>query len=152
MIGRFEVLVAATSPGAAPRSIEPHELPHLWQHTGTLRAGKITLADYTFELPSGSTRPNRHPAVSIVLKRGTGGASLQQWRASQGDAVLTALDPMGRPIAHHKLTGAWITKITGPALSGKGGGDVAIEEVMIACEGLSLVPHHRTRARRLRHS
>src|SRR5262245_34099961 len=124
--GRFEVLVAATSPGAAPRSIQPHELPHLWEHAGDLRPGKVTLTDHTFELPSAGTGPIRHPSVSIVLKRGTGGASLQQWRAGRDDAVLTALDAAGRPIAQHRLIGAWITKITGPALSGKGGGDVAI--------------------------
>ena len=149
-VGRFEVLVAATSPSAAPRTIHPHELPQLWQHAGDLRPGKITFADHSFELP-GSARPIRHPSVSIVLKRGTGGASLQTWRTSRGDAVLTTVDPGGRPIAHHRLTGAWITKITGPALPAKGGGDIAIEEMVIACEGLSLLPHHKTRARRLRH-
>jgi hypothetical protein len=52
--------------------------------------------------------------------------------------LLSGLDPGGRPIVRYRFSGAWVTKITGPTLPSRGGGDVAIEEIVIAYEQVSL--------------
>ena len=138
--GRFEALVAAIAPGAAPRAFQVHELPQLWQHSGEFRLGKVVQADHHFDIPSGSGQPGRHAASTITLRRGIG-RSAPHWHALSGrSVVLVGLGPTGWPIVRYGLSRAWIVKITGPALHATAGGDVAMEEIVIAHEGVCLVP------------
>ena len=44
----------------------------------------------------------------------------------------------GRPVAQWSFQNAWPSKYSGPALSAKGSGDVAMEELSISHEGLKL--------------
>jgi hypothetical protein len=137
-VGRFETLVAAVAPGGPPRALQVHELPLVWQHAGELRSGKVAQTDHHFDVPSASGQPGRPPPHTIALKRGTGHrASLEQTRGRS--VVLVGLSPAGQPIVRYRINRAWVVKITGPALNAKGGGDVAMEEIVIACEGVSLV-------------
>ena len=43
-----------------------------------------------------------------------------------------------RPVQSWTLRAARPIKYTGPTLSGKGGGDVAIEELVLSCEGIEI--------------
>jgi hypothetical protein len=138
--GRFETLFAAIAPGAAPRALLVHELPQLWQHTGEYRPGKVAQTDYHFDIPSTTGQPGRHAPSTITLRRGIGqGAS--HWHALRRRSVaLIGLGPAGWPIVRYGLSRAWIVKIVGPAFNATGGGDVAIEEIVISHEGVCLVP------------
>lgn len=148
-VGRFETLLAATTPTAPPRALEVHELP-LLLHVGE-------------EPQSASSRSSRHIRWSdIVLKRGVcNQTSIERWQAfGASNVTLVGLGPTGQPIARWKLTSAQVTrhtfarevpikwpgatdiliasrlKLTAPNLNAKGGGDVAIEEIVIAYEGM----------------
>lgn len=139
-VGRFETLIAATAPGAAPRALQVHELPMVWQHSGDVRSGKVTQTDYKFETPTAGAPSGRRPELTIVLKRGTGRhASLARWQVLGGSSVdLVGLDSAGRPIARCRLSRAWVVKVTAPTFNAGSGGEVAIEEIVIAHERLSL--------------
>jgi hypothetical protein len=138
-VGRFETLIAATAPGAAPRALQVHELPMAWQHSGEIRSGKFTQADHKFETPTAGTPSGRRLPPTLVLKRGTGRrASLERWQTLGSSSVdLVGLDPAGRPIARYRLSRASVVKVTGPTSNARGGGDIAIEEIVIAYEGVS---------------
>ena len=62
---------------------------------------------------------------------------------SGGSVALVGLSPAGWPIVHYRFNRAWVVKITATDLHAKGGGDVAIEEIVISHEGVSLVPSAR---------
>ena len=141
-LGRFETLFAAIAPGAAQRAFQVHELPSLWQHAGEYRAGKFAQTDYGFERPSRGTRPGLHPPRTIVLKRGTVRRTLlERWQKAGGSVTLVALGAAGIPVARYHLNRARVVKFTAPPLSGKGGSDIAMEEIVIGHEGVCLAHH-----------
>ena len=138
-VGRFEMLFAATAPGAAPRVLQPHDLVQAWQHAGQLRSAKVTQTDHNFEIPSRGSPPEGRPPLTIILKRGMGHRPSLEHLGRRGGAVtLSGLGPLGRPIARFRLSQPRLVKIEGPTLNAKGGGDVAIEEIVIACVAVSL--------------
>ena len=145
--GRFATLIAAIAPGAAPRTIQVHELPQLWQHAGEFRPGKVSRTDHHFDVPSGGGQPERRAASTIILRRGVG-RSAPHWHTLGGRSVaLVGLGSAGSPVVHYGLSHAWIVKIVGPDLHASGGGDVAIEEIVIGHEGLCLMPGSGCRQR-----
>jgi phage tail-like protein len=83
---------------------------------------------------------------NLVLKRGiTSDLSLWQWRRlvesgnvsdARTSGKLILLD-RGTPIATWHFVNAWPAKISGPDLNGEGGGDIAIEEIVIVHEGMT---------------
>ena len=145
--GRFETLLAAVAPGAPPRGYQVHELPQLWQHAGEFQPGKVAQTDHHFDGPSTRMQPAGLAPSTIVLRRGKGrGASY--WRTRSGGSVaLVGLSPTGWPIVHYRFNRAWVVKIAAPTFDAKGGGDVAIEEIVISYEGVSLVPSAGRRQR-----
>jgi phage tail-like protein len=92
--------------------------------------------------------PGIHKSGDITLKRGVIGAEnlynwLQEARAgklaAKKDSVTIKLfgeDRGETPVVTWKLRGVLPIKWTGPSLTGKGGGDVAIEELVLAIETL----------------
>lgn len=89
--------------------------------------------------------PGRLSFGDVTLKRGIlGDTSLWQWRRmvevgdiadARSNGKITLLD-RGTPVATWHLTNAWPAKISGPELNAEGN-DVAIEELVLAHEGLS---------------
>lgn len=91
--------------------------------------------------------PGIHKAGDVTLKRGVIGASnIYDWLEAvrQGDienakqnVVIKLVDenPANQnAVVTWKLTGAMPTKWTGPTLAAKGGGDVAMEELVLSVE------------------
>lgn len=82
-----------------------------------------------------------HKYTSITLKRGTvSNSGFYDWYKNKGlmDVSLKAVAPSGQPLTYH-LRGCKPTKYTGPPLTGSGSGDVAIEELVLSCESITLV-------------
>lgn len=89
--------------------------------------------------------PGVHKVGDVTLKRGlVGSAELFEWiKATRTDGfkakrtVVIHLQDEARngPVATWRLQGAMPLKYTGPTLAGKGGGDVAMEELVLSCEG-----------------
>jgi phage tail-like protein len=98
--------------------------------------------------------PVRRPGISkygdIVLKRGVvDSAGLWGWINAIRDGntavvhctvLITLRDETNQPIQRWKLHSATPKHWTGPTLSGKGSGDVAMEELILAHEGIEIVP------------
>lgn len=59
--------------------------------------------------------------------------------AAQKSVVITLLDESQAPVQSWVLRGVIPMKYTGPTLAGKGGGDVAMEEIVFSAESLELV-------------
>ncbi|HKE95926.1 MAG TPA: hypothetical protein VKB34_16580 [Povalibacter sp.] len=139
VIGDFEVLIAATASHAAPRLIQPHELPLVFEHGGEFRPAKVSLRDHHFELPGTGTQPTlvlkRAASQPLLIRRGSKLANPKH----SARITLAAVDAAGRTLARHDL-GTRPLKITAPALQGKGAGDIAIEEIVIDHEGVRLEP------------
>lgn len=89
--------------------------------------------------------PGVHKVGDVTLKRGlVGSAELFEWiKATRTEGfkakrtvVIHLLDEARNgPVATWRLQGAMPLKYTGPTLAGKGGGDVAMEELVLSCEG-----------------
>jgi phage tail-like protein len=107
---------------------------------------EITLMEYR----QGNDRENRvrkipglHKATDVTLKRGMMGVTnFWTWvtatRTSpktQRNIVITLNDEQGNAVARWKLINARPMKWTGPTLAGKGGSDVAMEELVLSAEG-----------------
>lgn len=107
---------------------------------------EITLMEYR----QGNDRENRvrkipglHKAADVTLKRGVMGSTnfwawISETRSSpktQRNVLITLNDEQGNPVLRWKLINARPMKWTGPTLAGKGGSDVAMEELVIASEG-----------------
>ncbi len=58
----------------------------------------------------------------------------------QKEVVITLRDEANAPVQKFKLRGVVPLKCTGPTLSGKGAGDVAMEEIVLSVEGLEIEP------------
>jgi len=107
---------------------------------------EITLMEYR----QGNDKENRvrkipglHKSADLTLKRGVmGTTNFWQWvldtRTSpktQRNVLITLNDERGNAVLRWKLINARPMKWTGPTLAGKGGSDVAMEELVIASEG-----------------
>jgi len=93
--------------------------------------------------------PGAHKVGDVTLKRGLIN-SLDFWDwitktrkygvEQKKEVVITLRDEAQRPVQKFKLRGVVPLKYTGPALSGKGAGDVAMEEIVLSVEGFEIEP------------
>ncbi len=90
--------------------------------------------------------PNTHKVDDVTLKRGVVGSDdLWNWlkgvrdgTADPRNVTVTLLDEARNPVVTWSLRNAQPKKWTGPTLAAKGGGDVAMEELSLVCEGLEI--------------
>ncbi len=87
--------------------------------------------------------PGLHKTGDVTFKRGIiNSGDLWQWvsqvratgPAAKRVVMVTLLSEDGEGVEAWKLHGAMPMKYTGPTLSAKGGGDVAMEELVVSCE------------------
>ena len=111
---------------------------------------EVTVAEYR----AGNDKENHvrkvagvHKVSDVTLKRGiVNFDSLWAWidetrtagRAAQKTVAIALLDEAHNPVRTWLLRGCIPMKYTGPTLAGKGGGDVALEEVVLAAEGFEI--------------
>jgi phage tail-like protein len=88
-----------------------------------------------------------HKSSDVTFKRGVVKSSdLWVWIgqvrlagvAAQRQIVVTLNNESGEKVQSWTLTGCVPLKYTGPTLAAKGGGDVAMEELVVSCEGITL--------------
>ena len=93
--------------------------------------------------------PGSHKVGDVTLKRGVVDSSdLWAWISdartngvdAQRDVVITLRDEAGNPVQQWKLRAVIPMKYTGPTLVGKGGGEVAMEELVLSAEGYEIAP------------
>jgi len=86
-------------------------------------------------------------AGDVTLKRGiVDSKALWKWigeariggPTAQKTVTITLLDEAQKPVQAWVLRGAIPMKYTGPTLAGKGGGDVAMEEMVLSAESMQL--------------
>lgn len=110
----------------------------------------ITIAEYR----NGNEKENHvrkvpgiHKVGDVTLKRGViDSKSLWDWIkdtrtngvAAQKNVVITLLDEAQNSVQSWKLRGVVPMKYTGPTLAAKGGGDVAMEELVLSAEALEI--------------
>ncbi|HST50380.1 MAG TPA: phage tail protein [Pyrinomonadaceae bacterium] len=128
---------------------------------GTIRAGFQEISGLGIEATVAEYRNGNDPenhvrkingvykVTDVTLKRGLiGDADFFGWLKDVRDGVQTnvlatvtielmAEDHSG-PVMSWKLTNARPIKYTGPTLNAKGGTDVAMEELVLACESISI--------------
>lgn len=88
--------------------------------------------------------PNTHKVDDVTLKRGlVGSDDLFQWlkgvrdgTADSRQITVTLLDEARQPVATWALRNAQPKKWSGPTLTAKGGGEVAMEELHFVHEGI----------------
>jgi phage tail-like protein len=109
---------------------------------------EITIAEYrNGNEPENHVRkvPGIHKVSDVTLKRGiVNSADLWEWiddvrrngPVAQRDVVITLRDEAGRDVEFWTLRGVVPMKYTGPTLAAKGGGDVAMEELVLSAEVL----------------
>ena len=111
---------------------------------------EITVAEYRY----GNDKENHvrkvpgvHKVGDITLKRGViNSDSVWQWIrdtrtngvGAQQDVSITLLDEARNPVQTWMLRNVIPMKYTGPTLAAKGGGDVAMEELVLAAEGMEV--------------
>jgi phage tail-like protein len=111
---------------------------------------EITIAEYR----NGNDRTNHvrkvpglHKVGDVTLKRGVINSSdlwtwITQTRtegiAARRTVVITLRDEAGVPVQRWTLGNVVPMKYTGPTLAAKGGGDVAMEELVLAAESLEV--------------
>ena len=111
-------------------------------------SNEITIAEYR----NGNEKPNHvrkiagvHKVGDVTLKRGiVNSADLWSWitqTRTQGIAakrtvVITLRDETGKSVQKWTLGGVLPMKYTGPTLAAKGGGDVAMEDLVLSGESL----------------
>lgn len=90
--------------------------------------------------------PNMGKVSDVTLKRGIINSSdLWEWIdktrrhgwPEQREVRITLKDEARNPVGKWTLRAAVPIKYTGPSLNAKGGSDVAVEEFVIACEGIT---------------
>jgi phage tail-like protein len=91
-----------------------------------------------------------HKVSDVTLKRGLVSASavwtwIEQARvggpaAKKEFVTITVLDESRQPVQKWTLKKVLPLKWTGPTLAGKGGGDVAMEEIVLSAEALEYTP------------
>ena len=91
--------------------------------------------------------PGVHKVSDVTLKRGiVNSGDLWDWidqvrrtgPLAQRNVVITLRDEAGNDVQTWTLRGVVPLKYTGPTLAAKGGGDVAMEEMVLSCEALEL--------------
>jgi phage tail-like protein len=91
--------------------------------------------------------PGIHKVADVTCKRGVVKSNdIWDWINdvrvnginAQRQVVITLRDEAGQPVQAWTLRNAIPLKYTGPTLAAKGGGDVAMEELVISSEGLTL--------------
>jgi phage tail-like protein len=111
---------------------------------------EMTIAEYR----NGNDKENHvrkiagvHKVSDVTLKRGIiDSESLFNWikstrtdgPAAQKTVSITLFDEAQSPVQSWILRGVIPMKYTGPTLAGKGGGDVAMEELVLSAEGLEI--------------
>lgn len=111
---------------------------------------ELTIAEYR----NGNDKENHvrkvggvHKVSDVTLKRGiVNSISLFQWikdsRTKGPDAkksiTILLLDESQKPVQSWVLRGVLPMKYTGPTLAAKGGGDVAMEELVLSSEALEM--------------
>ena len=111
---------------------------------------EVTVAEYR----AGNDKENHvrkvagvHKVSDVTLKRGiVNFDSLWAWidetrtagPAAQKTVAIALLDEAHNPVRTWLLRGCIPMKYTGPTLAGKGGGDVALEEVVLAAEAFEI--------------
>lgn len=110
----------------------------------------IHIAEYRYgNDPENHVRkiPGIHKVGDVTLKRGiVNSQSMWEWirqaRVSgpegKPDAYITLRDEAGQPVQRWKLSRVLPMKYTGPTLMGKGGGEVAMEELVLSVEGIEI--------------
>ncbi|HUI94626.1 MAG TPA: phage tail protein [Xanthobacteraceae bacterium] len=93
--------------------------------------------------------PGSHKVGDVTLKRGVVDSSdLWAWITetentgilAQRDVIITLRDEASNPVQSWKLRNVVPMKYTGPTLAGKGGGEVAMEELVLSAEGFEINP------------
>lgn len=93
--------------------------------------------------------PGSHKVGDVTLKRGVVNSSdLWAWITqtentgvlAQRDVVITLRDEASNPVQSWKLRNVVPMKYVGPTLAGKGGGEVAMEELVLSAEGFEINP------------
>lgn len=91
--------------------------------------------------------PGIHKVSDVTLKRGlVNSTDLWVWiqdvrrhgPGAKREVKITLRDEAGNDVESWILRGAFPMKYTGPTLAGKGGGDVAMEELVLAADGMVL--------------
>ena len=91
--------------------------------------------------------PNTHTVGDVTLKRGVVDSEdlwawIQDTRtrgwAAKRDVTITLCDETGKAQQIWTLYRVTPTKYTGPTFAGKGGGDVAMEELVLSAEGYDI--------------
>ena len=111
---------------------------------------EVTVAEYR----NGNEKENHvrklggvHKVSDVTLKRGIlNSKSLWEWLAAtrtqgpsaQKSVAITLLDEAQKPVQSWVLRGVIPMKYSGPTLAGKGGGDVAMEEVVLSAEAMEI--------------
>lgn len=111
---------------------------------------EITVAEYRY----GNDKENHvrkipgvHKVGDVTLKRGIiDSGPLWDWIKNtrttgvnaQKDVAITLLDEAGKAVQKWLLRKVIPMKYTGPTLAAKGGGDVAMEELVLSAEGLEV--------------
>ena len=111
---------------------------------------ELTIAEYR----NGNERENHvrkvagiHKVSDVTLKRGiVNSKTLWEWisesrtagPAAQRVVKISLLDEAHMPVQSWLLRGCVPMKYTGPTLAGKGGGDVAMEEIVLSAEGVEI--------------
>ena len=113
---------------------------------------EIKIAEYR----NGNDKPNHvrkvpgsHTYGDVTLKRGIVN-SMDMWEwisqtqvegvGAKRTVVITLQDEGGRPVQKWTLGGVVPMKYTGPTLAAKGGGDVAMEELVLSSESMDIAP------------
>jgi phage tail-like protein len=110
----------------------------------------VTIAEYR----NGNEKENHvrkvagiHKVSDVTLKRGiVNSKSLWDWiaasrtqgPAAQKSVAITLHDEAQQAVQTWVLRGVIPMKYTGPSLAGKGGGDVAMEEIVLSAEGMEI--------------
>lgn len=111
---------------------------------------EITVAEYRYGNDSENhvrKIPGVHKVGDVTLKRGiVSSGPLWNWIRetrttgvnAQKNVSITLLDEARNPVQVWLLRGVIPMKYTGPTLAAKGGGDVAMEELVLSAEGLEI--------------
>lgn len=93
--------------------------------------------------------PGSYKVGDVTFKRGVVDSSdFWQWLTAtrttgymaQRDVVVTLRDEAGNSVQKWTLRAAVPMKYTGPTLAGKGGGEVAMEELVLSAQGYEIAP------------